>query len=313
MHNIVSPETAGDPMSEQKWVRSSLQQLSDKLKSIGHSACPKTIGRLLRKKNYSLKANDKRLAGSHHPDRNTQFEYIEDQKQTFLSMGWPIVSLDGKKKELIGNFKNAGQSWCVEAERVNDHDFESAAIGKAVPYGIYEVNHNRGYVYVGQSADTAEFAVDMLSRWWQEFGQHEFPTAPCLLALCDCGGSNSYRSRLWKAQLQEKMADALGIDVMVCHYPTGASKWNPIEHRLFGPISLNWAGKPLRTFETMLACIRGTTTKTGLQVSAFLTEQVYTRGIKVADEIMHNLNLTRHATCPNWNYTIHPRTAAICT
>ena len=214
------------------------------------------------------------------------------------------VLLDGF--ELRRDFFERGQQTLV-----NDHDFESESLGKAVPYGIYEVNHNRGYVYLGKSADTAEFAVDMLSSWWQEFGRHEFPTAPCLLALCDCGGSNGYRSRLWKAQLQEKMADALGVEVMVCHYPTGASKWNPIEHRLFGPISLNWAGKPLRTFETMLAYIRGTTTKTGLQVSAFLTEQTYARGIKVADEIMHRLNLTRHATCPNWNYTIHPRTAAI--
>lgn len=310
---LVLPETAGDPMSEQKWVRSSLQHLSDQLKSIGHLACPKTIGRLLKKLDYSLKANVKRLAGTQHPDRNTQFEYLDAQRQLFLHMGWPMVSLDGKKKELIGNFKNAGQTWCREAELVNDHDFESAALGKAVPYGIYDVTHNRGAVYVGQSADTAEFAVDMLSRWWQTVGRDTFPTAPCLLVLCDGGGSNGYRSRLWKAQLQEKLADALGLTIIVCHYPTGTSKWNPIEHRLFGPISLNWAAKPLRTFDTLLACIRGTTTKTGLQVSATLIEQTYARGIKVTDEIMGSLNLIRHAICPNWNYTIHPRTAAVGT
>jgi len=300
-------------MSEQKWVRSSLQHLSDQLKSIGHLACPKTIGRLLKQLDYSLKANVKRLAGAQHPDRNTQFEYIDAQRQLFLHMGWPIVSLDGKKKELIGNFKNAGQTWRRDAELVNDHDFESAALGKAVPYGIYDVTHNRGAVYVGQSANTAEFAVDMLSRWWQTVGRDTFPTAPCLLVLCDGGGSNGYRSRLWKAQLQEKLADALGLTIIVCHYPTGTSKWNPIEHRLFGPISINWAAKPLRTFDTLLACIRGTTTKTGLQVSATLIEQTYARGIKVTEEIMGSLNLIRHAICPNWNYTIHPRTAAVGT
>jgi len=304
---MVEPETAGNPMNAEKWVRSSLQHLSEKLKDQGHEVCPKTVGRLLKDWKYSLKGNVKRRAGSQHPDRNMQFEYIETQKRLFLSQGWPIVSLDGKKKELIGNFKNAGQSWCLAAEVVNDHDFESESQGRAVPYGIYDLHHNRGYVYVGQSADTAEFAVDILSGWWQQFGQVEFPNAPCLLALCDCGGSNGYRSRLWKAQLQEKLADKLGLTVMVCHYPTGASKWNPIEHRLFGPISINWAAKPLRTLETMLACIRGTTTKTGLQVSAFPIEKLYARGIKITDEVMESLHLTRHATCPNWNYTIQPR------
>jgi hypothetical protein len=221
--------------------------------------------------------------------------------------------LDAKKKELIGNFKNAGQCWCQEAEAVNDHDFESEAIGKAVPYGLYDVNHNRGYVYVGQSADTAEFAVDVTARWWQDFGQQDFPNAPRLLALCDSGGSNGYRLRLWKVQLQEQLADHLGLEVTVCHYPTGTSKWNPVEHRLFGPISVNWAGKPLRTFETMLAYIRGTTTEAGLQVQAFLVEKIYARGTKVTDEVLQTLNLERHVTCPNWNYTIRPRIVSVCT
>lgn len=308
---MVEPETAGNPMGAEKWIRSSLRHLSEELKAQGHRVCPKTVARLLKDRDYSLKTNVKRQAGSQHPDRNTQFEYIEAQKQLFLSQGWPIVSLDAKKKELIGNFKNAGRSWCQQAELVNDHDFASDAQGRAVPYGIYDVNHNRGYVYVGQSADTAEFAVDMLSSWWQEFGRVAFPNAPCLLALCDGGGSNGYRSRLWKAQLQEKLADALELPVMVCHYPTGASKWNPIEHRLFGPISINWAAQPLRSFEIMLACIRGTTTTTGLQVSASLVEKIYARGIKVSDQVMHSLNLVRHATCPKWNYTIHPRSAIL--
>lgn len=298
-------------MNGQKWVRSSLRHLSEKLKARGHPACPKTVGRLLKKNLYSLKANVKRLAGSQHPERNTQFEYLEGKKQLFLGQGWPVISIDVKKKELIGNFKNAGQVWCQEAAAVNDHDFEIHALGKAVPYGLYDITHNRGYMYVGQSADTAEFAVDMIVRWWLDFGQYEFPDVPALLILCDCGGSNGYRLRLWKVRLQEQLADRLGLEVTVCHYPTGASKWNPIEHRLFGPISINWAGKPLRTFETMLAYIRGTTTQTGLQVDAFLIEQTYQRGIKISDEIMQALNLERHITCPDWNYTIRPR--ATCT
>ena len=297
-------------MNTEKWLRGSLRHLSDSLKAQGHVACPNTVGRLLKEMNYSLKANVKRQAGTQHPDRNTQFEYIEAQKQYFLSKGWPIISIDVKKKELIGNFKNNGQSWCLEAERVNDHDFKLGATGRAVPYGIYVVNHNQGYVYVGQSADTAEFAVDILTRWWQEFGQVDFPDAPCILILCDAGGSNGYRLRLWKVQLQEQLADRLMLSVTVCHYPTGASKWNPIEHRLFGPISTNWAGKPLRTFEIMLACIRGTATQTGLKVSAFLVEKVYDKGVKVAKEVMESLNFERHVTCPNWNYTIRPRSVS---
>lgn len=300
-------------MSEQKWIRSSLRNLSAQLEAMGHSACPKTVGRLLKAAGYSLKANVKRLAGKQHPDRNTQFEYIDAQKRLFLGLGWPVISVDGKKKELIGDFKNAGQSWCLAAEAVNDHDFEFEAIGKAVPYGLYDLNHNRGYVYVGASLATAQFAAEMIARWWQTIGQFAFPLAPCLLILCDGGGSNGWRSRQWKLHLQEQLADRLGLTIMVCHYPTATSNWNPIEHRLFGPISLNWAGKPLRSFETLLAYIRGTTTRTGLQVEAFLVDQVYQRGTPVPDEIMQALHLLRHPTCPNWNYTIQPRFASVCT
>mgnify|MGYP003500080808 CR=1 FL=1 len=312
LQDMVQPETAGNPMTAEKWIRSSLRHLSEQMKGKGYLACPKTIGRLLQALDYSLKANAKRDGGSQHPDRNTQFEYIEAQKQLFLSNGWPIVSIDAKKKELIGNFKNAGQTWCLEADIVYDHDFASLAFGKAVPYGIYVLNNNRGYVYVGRSADTAEFAVDALSWWWHDFGQHDFPGAPRLLILCDCGGSNGYRLRLWKAQVQEKLADALRLDVSTCHYPNGASKWNPVEHRLFGPISINWAGIPLRTFDIMLACLRGTTTQPRLFVQACLSQHVYARGIKTPDTVMQSLNLERHATCPNWNYTIRPRIATTC-
>ncbi|MEJ2330881.1 MAG: ISAzo13 family transposase [Anaerolineales bacterium] len=311
MKSLVESETGGDPMSERKWVRSSLRHLQEKLEGqVSHT----TIGRLLREMDYSLKVNVKRLTGDPHPDREQQFTYIESQKQAFLQAGWPVISVDSKKKELIGNFKNAGQRWCLEAEPVNEHDFKQDALGKAVPYGLYNLNHHLGWVYVGQSADTPQFAVEAIAQWWQTIGRELFPTAPQLLILGDAGGSNGYRPRLWKQQLQEQLADRLRLAVTVCHYPTGASKWNPVEHRLFGPISVNWAGIPLRTFQTMLALIRGTTNQSGLKVEAFLVDKVYQKGLKVADEVMENLNIERHTTCPKWNYTIRPRwTASVCT
>lgn len=294
-------------MSEQKWQRSSLRHLMEELEQIGHWISHTTIARLLKEMGYSLKANVKRLSGSNHPDRDRQFQYIATQKAIFQQAGLPIISVDTKKKELIGNFKNAGQEWCRNARAVNDHDFEQDALGKAVPYGIYDLMHNHGYVYVGQSADTPQFAVEVIVSWWREFGQELFPNADKILILADAGGSNGCRPRLWKHQLQEQLADQLGLEVTVCHYPTGASKWNPIEHRLFGPISLNWAGKPLETFEFMLACIRGTDTDTGLQVNAFLVEKIYEKGIKVAKEVMQALHIEWHSVCPRWNYTIKPR------
>ena len=304
-------ETAGDPMSEQKWHRSSLRHLMDELAQLGYWLSHTTIARLLKEMNYSLKANTKRLAGCQHPDRELQFQYIASQRAVFLGAGLPVISVDTKKKELIGNFKNAGQEWCLEARPVNDHDFEQDALGKAVPYGIYDQTHQRGFVYVGQSADTPQFAVEMIVRWWQEIGQSLYPNADKILILADAGGSNGCRPRLWKQQLQELLADQLGLEVTICHYPTGASKWNPIEHRLFGPISVNWAGKPLRTFEFLLACIRGTTTKTGLRVEAILVEKVYQKGIKVTNEVMQTLKIEWHSVCPRWNYTIKPRCAQI--
>jgi len=298
-------------MSEQKWHRSSLRHLMDELSRLGYWISHTTIARLLKQMDYSLKANAKRLSGSNHPDRDPQFRYIASQKQAYLHAGLPTISVDGKKKELIGNFKNPGQEWCLEAAAVNDHDFEQDALGKAVPYGIYDLAHNRGYVYVGKSADTPQFAVEMIVRWWIFIGKNLYPNADKILILADAGGSNGCRPRLWKQQLQELLADQLGLEVTVCHYPTGTSKWNPIEHRLFGPISTNWAGKPLRTFEFMLACIRGTDTDTGLQVEAFLVEQIYEKGIKVAKEVMQTLQIEWHTTCPRWNYTIKPRLTQI--
>ncbi len=218
-----------------------------------------------------------------------------------------MISVDAKNKELIGNFKNAGRAWCRENEVVNAHDFPSDAEGRAVPYGIYDMIHNLGYVAVGTSADTSEFAVDAICWWWDLKDRPTFPDESKLLIFCDAGGSNSCRFRLWKKQLQEQLADRLGIEVMVCHYPTGASKWNPIERQLFSYISLNWAGKPLRSFETMLNYIRGTTTQTGLTVEACLFDREYEKKIKVSDREMQTLNLHRRRVCPQWNYIIKPR------
>jgi len=304
----VAPETAGDPMSDQKWVRSSLQTVSTRLNAVGHAVSPPTVGRLLKTLKYALRVNAKKVeARSDHPDRDGQFGHIADQRQTFADAGLPVVSVDTKKKELIGAFKNAGRAWSQEAEAVNVHDFLSDALGRAVPYGVYDVTHNRGSVYVGSSGDTAACAVDALARWWDTQGRATYPDAAHLLILADGGGSNGCRTRLWKRHLQEQLCDGRGLSVTVCHYPPGCSKWNPIEHRLFGPISLNWAGKPLRTWETLLAFIRGTTTATGLDVRAEQLDGAYATGQKVSDAEMAALNLTPHEVCPTWNYTIRPR------
>ena len=297
-------------MTGRKWVRRSLRQLSKALHKQHYSVGRMTVRRLLKGLDYSLKSNRKEDSGPPHPDRDRQFRYIGRVTRLFMAAGRPVISVDTKKKELIGNFKNPGQAWCRQAERVNVHDFRRDAEGRAVPYGIYDLTHNEGYVVVGTSADTSEFAVDAICLWWQDPDRPSFPDENQLLILSDAGGSDGCRFRLWKKQLQEQLADRLGLAVMVCHYPTGASKWNPIEHRLFSHISLNWAGKPLRSFAMMLAYIRGTTTQTGLRVRACLLDRVYQRGIKVSNQEMRGLNLQRRATCPNWNYVIKPRCAS---
>jgi Rhodopirellula transposase DDE domain len=308
---LVTPETAGDPMSTQKWVRSSLRTLTERLREAGHALSPPTVGRLLRKLEYSLRVNSKQLeARSNHPDRDAQFAHIDEQIATFKAAGQPIISVDSKKKELIGEFKQAGRTWCLEPIAVNIHDFLGDSLGRAAPYGIYDVLNNRGTVYVGQSADTPAFAVDVIADWWERTGRVTFPTAKDLLILADAGGSNSCRARLWKERLQTVVCDRLGLDVTVCHYPTGCSKWNPIEHRLFSFISGNCVGTPLRTWELFLAAIRGTTTKAGLTVEALLHPDKYQTGWTVTDTLMRTLNLEPHVTCPAWNYTLRPRQPA---
>jgi DDE family transposase len=304
---LLVDETGGDPMTKQKWVRLSLSHLSELLAAQGHAIDPETVRRLLRKLKFSLKANRKRFTGPPHPDRDRQFRYIARQKKRFLEAGWPVISVDTKKKELIGNFQQEGVTWCQEADEVNAYDFLSDAEGRATPYGIYLVHHDRGYVYVGESADTPQFAVDAIASWWQTYGRRQFRNAAKLLILADSGGSNGCRPRMWKRQLQQQLADAFGLEVTVCHYPRGGSKWNPVEHRLFSFISINWAGKPLRSWIILLGYIRDTTTETGLQVEAVLLPGKYEKGRKVSDQEMKKLRLQRHKTCPSWNYTIKPR------
>lgn len=304
---LLVDETGGDPMKNQKWVRLSLMRLSELLAEQGHVIDPKTVRRLLRKLKYSLRANRKRFTGPPHPDRDRQFRYIARQKRRFLEAGWPVISVDTKKKELIGNFKNPGRTWCQAAEEVNAYDFRTDASGRASPYGIYLVHQDRGYVSVGVSADTPQFAVDAIASWWKTYGRRLFPNAPKLLILADSGGSNGCRPRLWKVRLQEQLADAFGLEVTVCHYPRGGSKWNPVEHRLFSFISINWAGKPLRSWIILLGYIEDTTTETGLKVKAVLLPGKYQTGTKVADAAMQQVRLRRHKTCPKWNYTIKPR------
>jgi hypothetical protein len=303
---LVEDHAGGDPMTERKWVRRSLRHLSKDLRKQGHAACPNTTSRLLRKRKFSLKSNRKGQTGPSHPDRNTQFQNIQQKRELFTAAGLPVVSVDAKKKELVGNFKNPGVAWRQKSEAVNTYDFIRDAQCRATPYAIYDVNRNRGAVAVGTSADTARFAADGLEHWWRGDGRRAYPQAKQMLLLADGGGSNGHRSRLFKTSLQ-RFADIYGMTLTVCHYPTGASKWNPVEHRLFSHISINWAAQPLRTLETMLACIRGTTTRTGLRVSAWLNNKLYPTKIKVPNAEMKSLNIERLPICPEWSYIIRPR------
>lgn len=305
---LIINEEAGDPMSEMKWVRSSSRQLAKKLNELGYQINYCTVIRLLKEMGFSLKTNKKKLTYRwEDPQRDEQFKYISRQKDSFISLGLPIISVDTKKKELIGDFKMNGKTWCKKAAEVNKYDFTSQAICRAVPYGIYDIEQNKGYVFVGISGDTPEFAVDAIARWWELEGSKSYPSANSLLILADGGGSNGYRVRAWKKQIQEKLSDKLHLKVTVCHYPPGCSKWNPVEHRLFSQISINWAGKPLKTLDIMLGYIRGTTTRTGLTVEAYLHEGTYRQGQKISKQDMDNLSLQHHTVCPQWNYTIKPR------
>ncbi len=298
-------------MASTKYCRRSLRHLSAALADLGHAACPATVANLLREQDYALHVNIKRFTGPAHADRDLQFLYLGDWVDLFTLAGLPIISVDTKKKELIGNFANAGATWSLQGDEVNAHDFRQDALCRAAPYGIYDYLANRGHVVVGTSADTPAFAVDAIAAWWRGFGAKRYLEATDLLVLADAGGSNGCRPRLWKQRLQTHLADLFGLEVTVCHYPTGASKWNPVEHRLFGPISTNWAGTPLRSLEVMLRCLRGTKTEKGLRVTAEINRRSYQTGIKISTAQMHALRIEHHATCPQWNYTIFPRGAEL--
>lgn len=257
-----------------------------------------------------MKGNSKSLSNGSHPDRDKQFGIIKRLREQFSAGGDPIISVDTKKKELIGLFKNPGRTWCREARKVKDHDFRSEALGIASPYGIYDLGGNCGVLVVGKSADTPEFAVNSIAAWWQHHGRRQYPASKRLLVLADSGGSNGARSRAFKKFIQERIADEYGLEITVSHYPTGTSKWNPVEHRMFSEISKNWAGRPLESFETLLNFARNTQTQTGLRIEAYLDEHEYKKGIKVPDKELKRLNITKRDELSNWNYTIMPGAAS---
>ncbi len=256
---------------------------------------------------YALHANRKSLCAKTSPFRDQQFGLLNHQRQEFTQSGYPIISVDTKKKELVGQFKNNGRVWSRDPILVQDHDFRSQAKGMAIPYGIYDLHANRGRVVVGTSHDTSAFAVEAICQWWRREGRHRYPEAPELLILADSGGSNGARCRAWKLALQEKLVDAYQLSVTVCHYPTGASKWNPIEHRLFSEISKHWSGQPLTDYETIVRLIRGTRTQTGLVVNCALNNKHYPTDIQISKQQMHELDILKHPDLPEWNYTLLPR------
>jgi Rhodopirellula transposase DDE domain len=306
LQNMLSEEVAGDPMGRQKWIRSSLRNLSKRLDEQGHKACTHTVARILRKMGYSLQAIKKKQAGAQHPDRDEQFRYIAALKAQYLRDALPVISIDTKKKELIGNYRREGKTWRRESIETDSH-FASYAKCVAVPFGIYDIAQNAGYVTVGISNNTSEFAVRCLETWWRLHGRLVYPQGDRLLIFADGGGANGYNLRTWKKDLQEKLCDAFGLRVTVSHYPPGCSKWNPVEYRLFSHISMNWAGKPLQSLEVMLAFIRGTTTTAGLTVEAQLDEGIYRKGRKATERQLRDLALSTHDVCPRWNYTLTPR------
>lgn len=295
-------------MSSRRWTHETAAKVARCLAERLHLTVSATVvRRLLGELNYSLKSNRKCLSSGNSPDRDAQFKAIKRLRDDFTRTGEPIISVDTKKKELIGRFKNPGQTWCRQAKQVKDHDFRSEALGIAAPYGIYDLQKNFGVLVVGQSADTPEFAVNSIATWWLKYGQSEYPASQRLLILADSGGSNGARLRAWKKNLQEKLSDRCGLTITVAHYPTGTSKWNPIEHRMFSEISKNWAGVPLESFEILVNLARHTKTSTGLRVEACRDQRQYEKGIRVSDQEMLRLALTPSDFLGKWNYTLSPK------
>jgi len=299
-------DTTGDPITGLKWTRKTTDKIACQLNSVGINICSNTVGKLLKQLGYSLRVNHKTISTCSGPERDEQFRYLSSVRDHFMADGLPVISVDTKKKELIGNFHNKGVTWEQAPIRVNDHDFRSLADGLAAPYGIYDTRENKGFVCVGNSHDTPEFAVSSIEKWWCDLGSHSYLEKKKLLILADAGGSNGCRPRAWKYNLQKRMCDHYGIEVTVYHFPSGASKWNPIEHRLFSEISKNWAGHPLVDFATIEKYIKTTSTANGLTVDAHLVSRQFEKGVKISDEQMELLSIEKHSVLPKWNYTIRP-------
>jgi hypothetical protein len=310
LDRLVDPVTRGDPESPLRWTCKSVRKLAEELQREGHAVSYQTVGELLHDLNYSLQANQKTLEGTQHADRNEQFEFINRKAQRYLKQGEPVISVDTKKKELVGDFKNAGQEWQIKGEptavRVHDFEIRQPDKGKVAPYGVYDLARNEGWVNVGVDHDTAAFAVESIRRWWRLMGEPSYPRAKRLLITADAGGSNGSRVRLWKWELQ-KLADETGLEISVCHFPPGTSKWNKIEHRLFSFISQNWRGKPLVSHEVIINLIAGTTSRTGLEVKSGLDTNSYPDKIRVSDQQMTELRLKRESFHGDWNYRLLPR------
>lgn len=309
LEELIDPATCGHPESPLRWTSKSTSKLAAQLQAKGHKISSRTVARLLKQQGYSLQSNRKTHEGANHPDRDEQFQYIHDQVEELQSRGQPVISVDTKKKELIGEYKNNGQEWEPKKEpiQVNMHDFPDPKQGKVIPYGIYDIASNQGWVNVGISHDTAELAVESIRKWWRYMGQQMYPNAQELLITADCGGSNGYRVRLWKTELQ-KLANEIGITIKVAHFPPGTSKWNKIEHRLFCQITENWRGRPLTSREVVVNLIGSTTTKKGLRVKAQLDEREYEIGKKVSDEDLSKVNIEPAIFHGEWNYLIAPNT-----
>jgi hypothetical protein len=305
---LVEPTARGDPESPLRWTCKSTRNLADALTASGHPVSAHVVAELLAALGYSLQATSKQIEGSAHPDRNAQFGHINDLAAEFLAATQPVISVDTKKKELVGNYANRGREWQLAGEpvRVEVHDFIDPAVGKAIPYGVYDLAANERWVSVGEDHDTAAFAVATIARWWDMVGAVAYPKAKRLLVTADAGGSNSYRNRLWKVELA-KLAAQAGLDITVCHFPPGTSKWNKIEHRLFSHISMNWRGRPLTSHDVVVDLIAGTSTRTGLKVRAELDHGTYPKGIKVTDEQLAAIPLHPHQWHGEWNYTITGR------
>ena len=307
LEDLLEPSVSGDPMGPLRWTCKSTRNISEELGKQGFQISHQTVKELLHKMEFSLQGNNKIVEGTVHPDRNEQFRFINEQTKVFQKAGQPAVSVDTKKKELIGNFKNPGKEWreTGHPRAVKDHDFEDKELGKAVPYGIYDVGANEGFVNVGIDHDTAEFAVNSIRVWWKQMGSVTYSKAKELLIMADCGGSNGYRTRLWKTELQ-KLANETGLRISVCHFPPGTSKWNKIEHSMFSFISLNWRGQPLETLETVVNLIGNTKTKSGLSIKTALDHQKYEKGLKITDEELENVQLEKNDFHGEWNYSIGP-------